>query len=196
MADRIHELTLSINTMNKEFIVRKFFSEERDQETSTQFFQLIDSLLWQCIYEVGIPPYEQDDFHSDICEKLLRMKPKHFEYRGSERFDGWLYRVVTNTYYHQVRDNRHWDVSMAEGYDVPEEEADPYEQERIFEAMQEGMEQLSEAHRSTLHKHYWEKKKAPEICQELNIQRSTMYKRLDTAQEQLREYLRKKRFLD
>lgn len=183
--------------MEKESIIRQFFSEERDQKISTAFFKLIDDQLWQCIYEVGIPPGEQDDFHSDICEKLLRMKPKLYEYRGNNHFDGWLYTVVRNTYYHQVRDKKHWDMVMIEGYhDIPEEDPDPYEKERIEELLHEGINQLSEAHRSTLLKHYWEQKKAADICQEQNIRRSTMYKRLDTAQDLLREYLLKKHDFD
>ena len=175
--------------MDKATTILSFFSEKRNREIATQFHNCIDPLMRECIHKAGVR-HDVEDFHSQMREKLLTLPPTIYKDQGKP-FEGWLYPVVKNTFFHNVRDQRHELTEfLPELHDRVDEESDVYERERLYQALHDAISQLKDIYQDVIREFYFNNKTQAEVCETLGIRLCTLNKRRRVALQQLRRILK------
>jgi len=139
---------------------------------------------------------------SDATQEAFISAYKHMQSFRGESFKSWIYRIVTNACYDELRRRKRKPATSLEGlvdnsdteieYDIPDESAGPedrLEQRNLAEAIQSGIGTLPSDQRITLVLSDVQGMSYEEIAAITGANLGTVKSRLSRARAKLRDYL-------
>ncbi len=139
---------------------------------------------------------------SDVTQEAFISAYKHMQSFRGESFKSWIYRIVTNACYDELRRRKRRPATSLEGlvdgsdteleYDIPDESASPedrVEQRELADAIQAGIDTLPPDQRVTLVLSDVQGMSYEEIAAITGVSLGTVKSRLSRARAKLRDYL-------
>ena len=130
--------------------------------------------------------YDAEDIAQTVFLKLLKTS-KTFE--TDDHVKNWLLRVAINESRSLWRSPWKTKVDFVIPENIPGNKTETHEDPYILEAILN----LNQKNREVVHLYYYEEYSAKEIAEILGISEDTVFKRLQRARDQIREYILRKK---
>lgn len=131
---------------------------------------------------------EADELSQEILYTAIRELPK---LRDDSRFEPWLWGVAANVTksFRRTMGKYRAVYSFDVPEDIPFDDSDDYESEKIFDALRAKIAMLSEIYRNVIILYYYDGLSTREISDKLNIPEGTITWRLSEGRKKLKKEL-------
>jgi RNA polymerase sigma-70 factor (ECF subfamily) len=156
-----------------------------DKEAFTLIFLRLGGRLYSVAYGILRDSSRADDAVQQALLNAWRQLPR---LRDDSRLEAWLFRLVVNACYTELRHTRRWQPGLRLVTDLDAGPAADDTQLSVArrDELERGFRHLSGEHRAVLVMHYYLGLSAPEIGESLGLSASTVRSRLHYARQRMR----------